>query len=57
MKIYIVQFKSKLRHTWVNTSAFYEEKDAEAYIKESKAMDSKMGIESWVYRIAQLTLL
>lgn len=56
MKIYIVEFKSKLRHTWMNVKAFYEEKDAEAYIKESKNMDSKMELESWVYRIEQLTL-
>ena len=56
MKIYILQFKSKMRNAWMNLRAFESEDEAKDYLEESKAMDNKIGVEHWGYRIEPLDL-
>lgn len=56
MKIYILEFKSKMRNAWVNLRAFESEDDAKDYLEKSKAMDAQIGIDNWGYRIETLDL-
>lgn len=56
MKIYILEFKSKMRNAWVNLRAFESEDDAKDYLEKYKAMDNQIGIDNWGYRIETLDL-